>query len=158
MHNKVVDGLGKIGVIVAIESKGKAEKLGEIGRQIALHIAAANPQAVSPADLDAALVERERQVYLEQARASGKSEDIIGKMVEGRLRKEFFGQVVLMEQVFMGPGGDGKMTVAQYLKSTEKDAGSPVKVSKFVRYALGEGIDKKTDDFAAEVAKLTKPS
>ena len=158
MHNKVVDGLGKIGVVVTLDSKGKADKLAEIGRQIALHIAAANPQAVSPAELDAALVERERQVYLEQARASGKSEEIIGKMVEGRLRKEFFGQVVLMEQVFFGPGGDGKMTVAQYLKTAEKDAGAPVKVAKFVRYALGEGIDKKGDDFASEVAKLTKGS
>ena len=157
-HNKVVDGLGKIGVIVAIESSGKSEKLNEIGRQIALHIAAANPQAVSAEELDKALIERERSVYLEQAKASGKDAKFIDKMVEGRLRKEFFGQVVLLQQTFMGPGGDGKMTVEQYLKGEEKAAGTPVKVTKFVRYQLGEGIDKKGDDFASEVAKLTKGS
>jgi elongation factor Ts len=158
VHNRVADGLGKIGVLVALESKGAADSLAEIGRQIALHIAAANPQAVSPEDLDQALIERERQVYLEQARASGKSEDIVAKMVEGRLRKEFFSQVVLMQQVFFGPGGDGKMSVEQYVKGAEKAAGAPVKVTKFVRFALGEGIDKKEDDFASEVAKLTKGS
>jgi elongation factor Ts len=158
VHNRVADGVGKIGVVVALESKAAADKLAEIGRQIALHIAAANPQAVSPDDLDATLVERERQVYLDQARASGKSEDIVTKMVEGRLRKEFYGQVVLLQQVFFGPGGDGKITVEQFLKAEEKTAGAPVKVTKFVRYALGEGIDKKTDDFAGEVAKLAKGS
>ncbi len=157
-HNKVVDGLGKIGVIVGIESKGKADKLNEIGRQIALHIAAANPQAVSADELDKALIDRERAVYLEQAKATGKAAEFIDKMVEGRLRKEFFGQVVLLQQTFMGPGGDGKMTVEQYLKTEEKAAGTPVKVTKFVRYQLGEGIDKKGDDFASEVAKLTKGS
>ena len=157
-HNKVVDGLGKIGVIVAVESKGKPEKLNEIGRQIALHIAAANPQAVSADELDKALIERERSVYLEQAKATGKEAQFIDKMVEGRLRKEFFGQVVLLQQTFMGPGGDGKMTVEQYLKGEEKAAGTPVKIAKFVRYQLGEGIDKKKDDFASEVAELTKGS
>ncbi|MGD9804801.1 MAG: translation elongation factor Ts [Hyphomicrobiaceae bacterium] len=156
VHNRVADGLGKIGVLVAIESKGARDSVAEIGRQIALHIAAANPQAISPEDLDQATVERERQVYLEQAKASGKSSDIIEKMVEGRLRKEFFAQVVLMQQVFFGPGGDGKMTVDQYVKSAEKVAGAPVKVTGFKRYALGEGIDKKEDDFASEVAKLAK--
>ena len=157
-HNKVVDGLGKIGVIVAIDSKSSPEKLNEIGRQIALHIAAANPQAVSADELDKALIERERAVYLEQAKATGKAAEFIDKMVEGRLRKEFFGQVVLLQQTFMGPGGDGKMTVEQYLKGEEKVAGMPVKVAKFVRDQLGEGIDKKGDDFASEVAKLTKGS
>jgi elongation factor Ts len=156
VHNRVADGLGKIGVLVAIESKGARDSVAEIGRQIALHIAAANPQAISPENLDQATVERERQVYLEQAKASGKSSDIIEKMVEGRLRKEFFAQVVLMQQVFFGPGGDGKMTVDQYVKSAEKVAGAPVKVTGFKRYALGEGIDKKEDDFASEVAKLAK--
>ncbi len=157
-HNKVVDGLGKIGVLVALESKAKADKLAEIGRQVALHIAAANPQSVSADQLDQALIERERQVYLEQAKATGKAAEFIDKMVEGRLRKEFFGQVVLLQQVFMGPGGDGKMTVEQYLKTEEKAAGAPVKVTQFMRYQLGEGIDKKGDDFADEVAKLTKGS
>lgn len=158
VHNRVADGVGKIGVLVGLESKGDAAKLADIGRQLALHIAAANPQAVSAEELDKDLIERERQVYLEQAKATGKAEEFIGKMVEGRLRKEFFGQVVLLQQTFMGPGGDGKMTVEQYVKAEEKAAGSPVKVTKFVRFALGEGIDKKKDDFASEVAKLAKGS
>ncbi|MFV0297268.1 MAG: translation elongation factor Ts [Hyphomicrobiaceae bacterium] len=158
VHNRVVDGLGKIGVLVAVESEGAAESLSEIGRQVALHIAAANPQAISPEDLDKAAIERERQVYLEQAKASGKSADIVEKMVEGRLRKEFFSQVVLLQQVFFGPGGDGKMSVEQYLKDAAKAAGAPVKISGFVRYALGEGIEKKEGDFSDEVAKLVKGS
>lgn len=156
VHNRVADGVGKIGVLVGIESKGNTEKLADIGRQLALHIAAANPQAVSADELDKDLIERERQVYLEQAKATGKAAEFIGKMVEGRLNKEFFGQVVLLKQTFMGPGGDGKMSVEQYVKAEEKAAGAPVKVTKFVRYALGEGIDKKKDDFASEVAKLAK--
>ena len=157
-HNKVVDGLGKIGVLVAVESKANSVKLPEIGRQVALHIAAANPQAVNADELDKTLIDRERSVYLEQAKATGKAAEFIDKMVEGRLRKEFFGQVVLLQQVFMGPGGDGKMTVEQYLKAEEKAAGAPIKIAKFVRYQLGEGIDKKGDDFASEVAKLTGKS
>jgi elongation factor Ts len=156
MHNRVADGVGKIGVLVGLESKGQADKLADVGRQIALHVAAAQPQAVSADQLDKASIERERSVYLEQAKASGKAQDIIEKMVEGRLRKEFFGQVVLLQQAFMGPAGDGKMTVEQYLKAEEKTIGAPIKVANFVRYALGEGIEKKETDFAAEVAALTK--
>jgi elongation factor Ts len=156
IHGRVADGLGKIGVLVALAGKGDAAKLAEIGRQIALHVAAANPQAASIDQLDKAVVERERAVYTEQALATGKPKEIVDKMVEGRLRKEFFGQVVLTEQVFMGPGGDGKITVGQYLKGEEKAAGGPVKVEGFVRYALGEGIEKKATDFAAEVAALSK--
>jgi elongation factor Ts len=152
VHNKVADGLGKIGVLVALESKGGKAALAALGRQIAMHIAAASPAAVSAEDLDPALVERERGVYAEQAKASGKSADIIAKMVEGRLRKEFYQQVVLLQQTFLGAGGDGKATVEQVLKDAEKTAGAPIKVTKFVRYALGEGIDKKEGDFAAEVA------
>jgi elongation factor Ts len=152
VHNKAADGLGKIGVLVALESKGDKATLTSLGRQIAMHIAAASPAAVSADELDPALVERERGVYAEQAKASGKSADIIAKMVEGRLRKEFYQQVVLMQQTFVGSGGDGKATVEQMLKGVEKSAGAPVKIAKFVRYALGEGIEKKEDDFAAEVA------
>jgi elongation factor Ts len=152
MHNRIADGVGKIGVLVALESKAKADRLADIGRQLALHVAAARPQAVSADQLDKDLVARERAVYVEQAKASGKSPDIVDKMVEGRLRKEFFGQVVLLDQVFMGPSSDGKMTVSQYLKAEEKAAGAPIKVASFVRYALGEGIAKKETDFAAEVA------
>ena len=154
VHNKAADGLGKIGVLVALESKGDKAALTSLGRQIAMHIAAANPAAVSADELDPALVERERGVYAEQAKASGKSADIIAKMVEGRLRKEFYQQVVLLQQTFLGAGGDGKATVEQVLKDAEKTAGAPIKVAKFVRYALGEGIEKKGGDFADEVANL----
>jgi elongation factor Ts len=152
VHNKVADGLGKIGVLVALESKGDKTEVTSLGRQLAMHIAAASPAAVSAEQLDPALIERERAVYTEQAKASGKSEDIIAKMVEGRLRKEFYQQVVLLQQTFLGAGGDGKATVEQVLKEAEKKAGTPIKVTKFVRYALGEGIDRKSQDFAAEVA------
>ena len=153
MHNKVADGLGKIGVLVALESKGDKAALTSLGRQLCLHIAAANPAAITADELPPALIERERAVYTEQARASGKSAEIAAKMVEGRLRKEFYQQVVLMQQTFLGAGGDGKATVAQVLKDAEKKAGAAIKVTKFARYALGEGIDKKDGDFAAEVAK-----
>jgi elongation factor Ts len=153
VHNKVADGLGKIGVLVALESTGEKAVLTGLGRQLAMHIAAAAPAAITVEELDPALIERERAVYTEQARASGKPPEIAAKMVEGRLRKEFFQQVVLMQQTFLGVGGDGKATVAQVLKDAEKTAGAPIKIAKFARYALGEGIDKKDGDFAAEVAK-----
>ncbi len=152
VHNKVADGLGKIGVLVAVESTGDKAALATLGRQVAMHIAAASPAAVSADELDPALVERERAVYTEQAKASGKPADIVAKMVEGRLRKEFYQQVVLLQQTFLGAGGDGKATVEQVLKGAEKTAGAPIRIAKFVRYALGEGIDKKDGDFAAEVA------
>jgi elongation factor Ts len=152
VHNKAAEGLGKIGVLVALESKGDKATLAAFGRQLAMHIAAAVPAAITAEELDPALIERERAVYIEQAKASGKSADIAAKMVEGRLRKEFFQQVVLLQQTFLGAGGDGKATVEQVLKGAEKTSGSPIKIAKFARYALGEGIDKKDGDFAAEVA------
>ena len=160
VHNKAADGLGKIGVLVALESKGQQPALASFGRQLAMHIAAASPAAVTAEELDPALIERERAVYTEQAKASGKAPDIAAKMVEGRLRKEFYQQVVLLQQTFLGAGGDGKMTVEQVVKNAEKEAGAPIKVAKFARYALGEGIDKKDGDFAAEVkaAASKKPS
>ncbi len=154
IHNRLADGVGKIGVLVALESTGDKAKLLEFGRQIAMHIAAANPQAVTAEELDPALIDRERAIYVEQAKAeprnAGKSDEILAKASEGRLRKEFFQQVVLMLQVFVV---DGKATVAEAVKAAEKTAGGPIKITKFVRYALGEGIDKKEEDFAAEVAK-----
>jgi elongation factor Ts len=153
MHNKVADGLGKIGVLVALESKGDKAAVANFGRQLCLHIAAASPAAITAEDLDPKLIERERAVYTEQAKASGKSAEIAAKMVEGRLRKEFFQQVVLLQQIFLGAGGDGKATVEQILKAAEKTAGAPIKIAKFARYALGEGIDKKDGDFASAVAK-----
>ena len=153
VHSAAAPGLGKIGVLVALDSKGDAGKLAELAKKLAMHVAAANPQAVSEADLDPALIARERALYEDQARQSGKPAEIATKMAEGRLKKEFFNQVVLMQQVYVL---DGKETVANVLKTFEKELGTPVKVAGFVRYALGEGIDKKTEDFAAEVAKMTK--
>jgi elongation factor Ts len=149
VHNKVSDGLGKIGVLVALEGKGDKAALAAFGRQLAMHIAAASPAALTADELDPALIERERAVYTEQAKASGKPAEIVAKMVEGRLRKEFYQQVVLMQQTFLGAGGDGKATVEQMLKGVEKSAGAPVKIAKFVRFALGEGIEKKEEDAAA---------
>ncbi len=152
IHNKAADGLGKVGVLVSLESEGKPDELAAFGRQLAMHVAAASPAAVSAEELDPELIERERAIYTEQAQASGKPPEIAAKMAEGRLRKEFFQRVVLLQQTFLGPGGDGKATVEQVLKAAEKDVAAPIKVARFVRYALGEGIDKKDKDFAAEVA------
>jgi len=149
IHNRVAEGLGKMGVLVALESTGDKAKLNEFGRQIAMHIAAAAPLAITVEDLDPAVVERERKIYEEQAAASGKPADIVAKMAEGRLRKEFFQQVVLMQQIFVI---DGKSTVEQAVKEAAGTVGAPVKITGFVRYALGEGIEKKEEDFAAEVA------
>ena len=149
VHNKSADGMGKIGVLVALESSGDNEKLADFGRQLAMHVAAASPLALLPEELDGEVLDRERAIYSEQAKASGKPPEIVEKMVEGRLRKEFFQQVVLMQQTFVI---DGKATVEQAVKTAEKSIGAPVKVAGFVRYALGEGIDKQDDDFAAEVA------
>jgi len=149
VHNKSADGMGKIGVLVALESSGDKDKLADFGRQLAMHVAAASPLALLPEELDGEVIDRERAIYSEQAQASGKPPEIVEKMVEGRLRKEFFQQVVLMQQTFVI---DGKATVEQAVKTAEKAIGAPVKVAGFVRYALGEGIDKQDDDFAAEVA------
>jgi elongation factor Ts len=155
VHNKAADGLGKIGVLVALESKGDTDALMAFGRQVAMHVAAASPLALTPEDLDPAAIEKERAFYTEQALASGKPKDIVDKMVEGRLKKEFFQQACLLSQVFVL---DGKATVAEAVKAAEKDAGEPIKVTGFVRYALGEGIEKKEEDFAAEVAKTVAAS
>jgi elongation factor Ts len=148
IHNAVAPGLGKIGVLVAIDSSALAGKLDEIAKQLAMHVAAANPQAVSREGLDAAAVERERNVLADQARASGKPEDIVAKMVEGRLRK-YYEEVCLVDQVFVI---DGESRVAQAIERAAKAAGGPVAVKGFARFALGEGIDRGQADFAAEVA------
>ncbi len=148
MHNTLSPGLGKIGVIVAIESKGAAEALKTFGKQVAMHIAAANPQSIDVGDLDPALVERERAVLTEQAKESGKPEAVIEKMVEGRLRK-YYEEVVLLSQAFVH---DPETTVAKALAAAEKEAGAPIKITGFYRFALGEGIARKQEDFAAEVA------
>jgi elongation factor Ts len=153
VHNKAGDGIGKMGVLVALESKGDKAKLMELGRQLAMHVAAADPKAVTAQELDKELIEKERSVYIEQAKGdpknAGKSDEILGKIIDGRLKKEYFQQVVLLQQIFVL---DGKSTVEQAVKAAEKAVGGPIKVTGFTRYALGEGIDRKDDDFAAEVA------
>lgn len=148
MHNMLAPGLGKIGVIVALDSAGNAEALKSFGKQVAMHIAAANPQAIDLASLDPALIERERAVLTEQAKESGKPAPVIEKMVEGRLRK-FYEEVVLLSQAFVH---DPETTVGAALAAAEKTAGAPIKLTGFYRFALGEGIDRPEGDFAAEVA------
>ena len=150
VHNQVVAGLGKIGVLVGLESAADAAALAGRGRQLAMHIAASQPQFVSVDRVDPAVLERERAVLSDQARASGRPEEIVAKMVEGRLRK-FYEEIVLLEQTFVI---DGESKVAKVIEAAAKDLGSPVAVTGFVRYNLGEGIAKGPDDFAAEVAKL----
>jgi elongation factor Ts len=154
MHNQASPGLGKIGVIVALESTGDAETLKNFGKQVAMHIAAANPQAVDTGSLDKTLVEHERAVLTEQAKESGKPAQVIEKMVEGRLRK-FYEDVVLLQQPFVH---DPDTTVAKALEGTEKEAGAPIKITGFYRFALGEGIEKIESDFAAEVAAAASDS
>jgi elongation factor Ts len=150
IHNTIAPGLGKIGVIVALESAGDAEKLKSFGRQVAMHIAAANPQAIDIDSLDKALTERERAVLTEQAKDSGKPAPVIEKMVEGRLRK-FYEEVVLLAQAFVH---DPETTVGKALAEAEKAGGAPIKITGFYRFALGEGIDRPESDFAAEVAAV----
>ncbi|HMQ58008.1 MAG TPA: translation elongation factor Ts [Rhizobiaceae bacterium] len=152
VHNAVADSLGKIGVLVAIETTGDADAARAIGRQIAMHVAATNPMALDVSDLDPAAVERERAIFADQARASGKPEAVIEKMIEGRLRK-FYEEVCLVKQAFVI---NPDLTVEAALKAAEKDIGAPAKITAFVRYALGDGVEKEESDFAAEVAKAVK--
>ena len=148
IHTSLAPGLGKIGVLVAIESTGDAAKLAELGKQLAMHIAAARPESVSVADLDPAKVERERAILADKARVSGKPEAIIAKMVEGGLRK-YYEEVVLTEQTYVI---DGESKITKVIENAAKAVGAPVSIAGFVRFALGEGIEKETGDFAAEVA------
>ena len=148
VHGAVAPGLGKIGILVGLQSEGKPEALQAIGRQVAMHVAAASPLAVRPEEVDASVVQRERAIFAEQARASGKPEQIIEKMVEGRLRK-FYEEVVLLSQVFVV---DAEKTVAAAVKAAEGDAGAPIAVTEFIAFRLGEGVEKEETDFAAEVA------
>ncbi len=148
IHNQTVPGLGKIGVIVALESPANADKLAEFGKQVAMHIAAAAPLATTTDELDPQIVERERAVLIEQARESGKPENIIEKMVEGRIRK-YYEEVVLLSQPWVM---DPDLTVAKAVEAAGKDLGAPVTVTGFARFVLGEGIEKEESDFAAEVA------
>jgi len=148
VHNSVGEGLGKIGVLVALESTGKADELTSLGRMVAMHVAAANPQSVDPSGLDPAVVEREKSVLADKFKAQGKPANVIDKIVESGL-KTFYKEVCLLEQPFVHDPGK---SVAQALKEAEGKVGAPIKVTGFVRYALGEGIERNETDFAAEVA------
>jgi len=144
MHNMMAPRLGKIGVIVALESAGDPEALKSFGRQVAMHIAAANPQSVDVDSLDKAVIERERAVLTDQAKESGKPAPVIEKMVEGRLRK-FYEEVVLLAQSFVH---DPETAVGKAMAAAEKSAGAPIKITGFYRFALGEGIERTSDDTA----------
>ena len=147
VHNATVPGLGKIGVLVALESAADSSKLSDLAKKIAMHIAAAQPQALCIDDVDASLLERERSVLIEQARASGRPEEIIQKMVEGRIRK-YYEEVVLLEQSYVM---DPNTAVKDVIANAAKEFGTSVQLVAFERYALGEGIEKAESDFAAEV-------
>ena len=148
VHNAVIEGAGKMGVIVALESPGMTDELAQLGRQLAMHVAAANPQAIDPAGLDPAVVKREKDVLADKYRQQGKPENVIEKIVESGL-KTFYKEVCLLEQAFIHDSGK---SVAQAVKEAEGKVGGAVKIAGFVRYALGEGIEKQESDFAAEVA------
>ncbi len=152
VHNAVADGLGKLGVLVAIETTGDAQAAGAFARQVAMHVAATNPLALKAEDVDASAVEREKAIFSDQARQSGKPENIIEKMVEGRMRK-FYEEVVLLKQAFVI---NPDVTVEQALKDAEKQIGAPATITGYLRFALGEGIEKEASDFAAEVAATVK--
>jgi elongation factor Ts len=148
VHNSISDGLGKIGVLVGLESTGKADELTALGRLIAMHIAAANPQALDAASLDPAVVRREMDVLAYKFRQLGKPDNVIYKIVESGL-KTFYKETTLLEQAYVH---DDKKSVAQAVKEAEGKVGAPVKITGFIRYGLGEGIEKQQSDFAAEVA------
>jgi elongation factor Ts len=152
VHNSVADNLGKLGVLVAIETTGNEHAANAFARQVAMHVAATNPLALTAEQIDPAAVEREKAIFSDQARQSGKPEAIIEKMVEGRLRK-FYEEVVLLKQAFvLNPD----ITVEKALKDAEKEIGAPAKITAYLRFALGEGIEKEETDFAAEVAAAVK--
>lgn len=148
VHNSVVPGAGKIGILIGLESEADPVKLEVLGKNIAMHIAATRPESLSTADLDKTLVDRERAVFKEQAMASGKPAEIAEKMVEGRIRK-YYEEVVLLEQVYVI---DGKSKVSQVVEDTAKELGKPIAITGFKRFTLGEGVEKTESDFAAEVA------
>jgi elongation factor Ts len=148
VHNQVAPGLGKIGVLVALESAASTDVLQTLGKQIAMHVAAAHPLALSAEELPAELIERERSIAIEKAKESGKPQNIVEKMVEGGLAK-FRKEHALTTQLFVM---DGKTPVAEVVAAAAKEAGAAIELKGFVRFQLGEGIEKKENDFAAEVA------
>jgi elongation factor Ts len=148
VHNSVSEGLGRIGVLVSLESPGSADELNALGRQLAMHVASANPQALDQGSLDPAVVKREKDILADKFRQQGKPENVIEKIVESGL-KTFYKEVCLLEQPFIF---DDKKSVAQAVKEAEGKVGGAIKITGFVRYGLGEGIEKQETDFAAEVA------
>jgi elongation factor Ts len=152
VHNSVTDGLGKIGTLVALESKGKKDELTDLARKIAMHVAAASPLAVDAKGIDPAIVTRERGVLADKAKATGKPDNVVEKIVESGL-KTFYKEVCLADQAYIH---DSAKSVAQAVKESEGKIGAPVAIKAFVRYALGEGIEKQEQDFAAEVAAAAK--
>lgn len=148
IHNATADGLGRIGVLVGLSSSADSAVLSGLGKQIAMHIAATTPASISVDDLDPEMVARERDVLIEQAKASGKPQEIAEKMVEGRLRK-YYEEVVLLEQTFVI---DGETKVGNVIEAAAKDAGADIKLTHFAHFILGDGIEKEESDFAAEVA------
>ena len=149
VHGALADGLGKIGVLVGLESDASADALQALGKQIAMHVAAANPQFLDSDSVDPAVAEREKSVLIEQAKAEGKPQEIAEKMVAGRMNK-FFKEICLVDQIFVI---DGETKIADVIANAGKDAGADIKLTGFVRVQLGEGIEKEEEDFAAEVAK-----
>ena len=152
MHNSVEEGLGKIGVLVALESTGKADELKRFGRMVAMHVAASNPQAIDSSGLDAEVVRREKDVLADKYKAQGKPANVVEKIVESGL-KTFYKEVCLLDQAYIH---EPDKSVSQAIKEAEGKAGGPIKVTGFVRYALGEGIDRPESDFGGEVAALVK--
>ena len=152
IHNAVSDNLGKLGVLVALKSTGDKDALQSIGRQVAMHVAATAPLALNKDSVDPAIADRERNVFIDQARESGKPDNIIEKMVEGRMRK-FYEEVALLSQAFVI---NPDQTVGEAVKAAEAEVGAPIEVTAFVRLALGEGVEKEESDFAAEVAAAAK--
>ena len=153
VHSTVAEGLGKIGVLVAIQTTGKADEATRFGRMVAMHVAASNPQALDPSRLDPDIVRREKEVLADKAKAQGKPDHVIDKIVESGL-KTFYKEVCLLDQPFIH---EPDKSVAQAAKEAEGKVGGPIKITGYVRFALGEGVEREKKDFAAEVAAAMGP-
>ncbi|MCI5059719.1 MAG: translation elongation factor Ts [Alphaproteobacteria bacterium] len=149
VHNATVPNMGKIGVLVALESTGDKAKLEELGKKIAMHVAAAFPQYLNQDEVDETVLEKERNIIRDQAKQEGKPDEIVEKMLEGRIRK-FLAEICLVDQIFVM---DGETKISKLLENAAGDVGAPVELKSYARYQLGEGIEKVEEDFAAEVAK-----